>query len=91
MLGSFVREGMNNVEIENGALNFAAKTVLPEIVDAVEIFGLSLVGAGTYNYVVEKRAERKAKEIVEAQKAEAAKKEEKPEADVVDKDGKPAK
>jgi hypothetical protein len=88
MLGSFVREGMNDVEIENGALNFAAKIVLPEIVDAVEIFGLSLVGAGTYNYVVEKRAERKAKEMVEAQKAEEKKNEE---AEVVDKDGKPVK
>ena len=86
MLGSFVREGINNVEIENGALNFAAKTVLPEIVDAVEIFGLSLVGAGTYNYVVEKRAERKAKEMVEA-----AKKEENSEAEAVNKDGKAAK
>ena len=91
MLGQFVREGMNDVQIENGALNFAAKTVLPEVVDGLEIFLISVGGAASYNYVVEKRAERKAKEMVEAEKAKAAKAEE-PEVEVVDnKTGKAAK
>ncbi len=89
MLGSFVREGMNNVEIENGFLNFAAKTILPEAVDVVEIFCVSVAGAGAYNYVVEKRAERKAKEIVEAQKAAEAKNTEGEKKSETD--GKPAK
>ena len=88
MLGQFVREGMNDVQIENGALNFAAKTVLPEVVDGLEIFLISIGGAATYNYVVEKRAERKAKEMIEAEKAKA----EEPEVEVVDnKTGKTAK
>lgn len=88
MLGQFVREGMNDVQIENGALNFAAKTVLPEVVDGLEIFLISIGGAASYNYVVEKRAERKAKEMIEAEKAKA----EEPEVEVVDnKTGKTAK
>lgn len=84
MLGQFVREGMNEVQIENGALNFAAKVALPEIVDALEIFAISVAGAGTYNYVVEKRAERLAKKMVEEKEKAAEKKEEKPDVEVID-------
>ena len=88
MLGQFVREAMNDVQIENGFLNFAAKTVLPEAVDVVEI---AVVSTGTFfgwTAAVNHAADKK----IEKEKAEAAKKAEEPEVEVVDnKTGKAAK
>lgn len=95
MLGQFVREAFNDVEIENGALNFAAKTVLPEIVDGLEIAAISTATFFGWTSAVNHAADKKIAEAKKAEEAEAEKKAEetveKTEGEVVDKKGKPVK
>ena len=73
MLGQFVKEGMNDVQIENSVLNFAAKVVLPEVVDALEIAAISTCTFFGWTSAVNHAADKK---IAEAAKAEEEKAEE---------------
>lgn len=88
MLGSFVKEAMNEVEIENGVLNFTAKTVLPEAVDALEVFAISTATFFGWTAAVNHAADKKIAEAKKAEEGTTEKKDEQPE--VVNPDGQPA-